>query len=255
LKIKRILVSQPAPTTEKSPYHEIADKHNVKIDFRSFIKIEGISAKEFRKYKINLLDFTAVIFTSKYAVDHFFRLSEELRVTIPETMKYFCTSESIAFYLQKYVVYRKRKIFYGENTFEDLMESILKHKDEKFLVPLSDIHKQDIPSKLKKAKIQFTKAVFYRTISSDLTDINIKDYDVLLFFSPGGIKSLFQNFPEFEQNGTKIGCFGPSTAKAVKDAGLRLDIPAPTTDTPSMTMALETFIKKNNKEAAKKSEE
>lgn len=251
MKIKKILVSQPGPTTEKSPYAEIAEKYSVKVDFKSFIKIEGVGAKDFRKYKINILDFTAVIFTSKYAVDHFFRLCEELRVTVPETMKYFCTAESIAFYLQKYVVYRKRKIFYGENTFDDLMDSILKHKDEKFLVPLSDIHKQDIPSKLKKAKINFTKAVFYKTVSNELSDINIKEYDVLIFFSPGGIRSLFQNFPGFEQNGTKIGCFGPTTAKAVKDAGLRLDIPAPTPEAPSMTMALEMFIKKHIKDLGK----
>jgi len=247
LKIKSILVSQPKPQTEKSPYFDLAEKFNLKIDFRPFIQVEGISVKEFRQQRINFEDFTAVIFTSRTAIDHFFRITEELRFTVPDTMKYFCISESTAYYLQKYIVYRKRKIFYGKRKFEDLMEIIEKHKDEKFIVPLSDIHKQDIPAQLDKAKINYQKAIMYRTVSSDLSDLADVNYDILVFFSPSGIKSLLQNFPEFKQNDTKIAAFGPTTEKAVIDAGLRLDIKAPIPQAPSMTMALEQYIKKINK--------
>ena len=247
MKIKSILVSQPKPQTEKSPYFDLAEKFNLKIDFRPFIQVEGISVKEFRQQRINFEDFTAVIFTSRTAIDHFFRITEELRFTVPDTMKYFCISESTAYYLQKYIVYRKRKIFYGKRKFEDLMEIIEKHKDEKFIVPLSDIHKQDIPAQLDKAKINYQKAIMYRTVSSDLSDLADVNYDILVFFSPSGIKSLLQNFPEFKQNDTKIAAFGPTTEKAVIDAGLRLDIKAPIPQAPSMTMALEQYIKKINK--------
>ncbi|MFO8001814.1 MAG: uroporphyrinogen-III synthase [Marinilabilia sp.] len=247
MKIKKILVSQPEPSTSKSPYFDLSEKNNVKIDFRPFIQVEGVTSKEFRKQKINVLDHTAVIFTSRTAIDHFFRICEETRVTVPDDMKYFCISEATAFYLQKYIVYRKRKIFHSTGKFPDLVEVIKKHKQEKFLVPLSDIHKPEIPSLLTKAKIKYTKAILYRTVSSDLSDLKDIDYDVLVFFSPSGIKSLLQNFPDFEQKDTLIASFGPATAKAVKEAGLRLDIQAPMPQAPSMTAALEMYIKKHNK--------
>ncbi|MDE5423512.1 uroporphyrinogen-III synthase [Ancylomarina sp. DW003] len=248
MKIKTILVSQPKPQTEKSPYFDLAEKYNLKIDFRPFIQVEGISAKEFRQERINILDHTAVIFTSRTAIDHFFRIAEEMRVTIPDDMKYFCISESTAFYLQKYIVYRKRKIFFGVRVFEDLIDTIVKHKKEKFLLPLSDIHKQSIPALLNKSKIKYTKAILYKTVSSDLSDLADVNYDILAFYSPSGIKSLMQNFPEFSQDGTVIAAFGPSTSKAVKDADLRLDIQAPMPQAPSMTMALDQYIKAYNKE-------
>lgn len=247
MKIKKILVSQPKPATPKSPYFDLSEKNNVKIDFRPFIQVEGVSSKGFRQQKINVLDHSAVIFTSRTAIDHFFRICEETRVSVPDDMKYFCISEATAFYLQKYIVYRKRKIFHSTGKFPDLVDVIKKHKQEKFLLPLSDIHKPEIPSLLTKAKIKFTKAILYRTVSSDLSDLKDIDYDVLVFFSPSGIKSLMQNFPDFEQKDTLIASFGPATAKAVKEAGLRLDIQAPMPQAPSMTAALEMFIKKHNK--------
>lgn len=247
MKIKKILVSQPKPESAKSPYFDLAEKANIQVDFRPFIQVEGVPAKEFRQTRIQILDHTAVIFTSRTAIDHFFRICQETRVTVPDTMKYFCISEATAFYLQKYIVYRKRKIFYGNGMFSDLTEVMKKHKDDKFLVPLSHIHKQEIPELLDKGGFKYTKAILYRTVSSDLSDLKDVNYDILVFFSPSGIKSLKQNFPDFEQNETKIASFGPSTAAAVKDAGLRLDIEAPTAQAPSMTMALEQFIKKHNK--------
>ncbi|NOU59841.1 uroporphyrinogen-III synthase [Marinifilum caeruleilacunae] len=248
MRIKTILVSQPKPQTEKSPYFDLAEKYNLKIDFRPFIQVEGVSTKEFRQERINILDHTAVIFTSRTAIDHFFRVCEELRITVPDDMKYFCISESTAFYLQKYIVYRKRKIFFGEKRFEELMDIIVKHKSEKFLIPLSDIHKQSIPALLDKSKIKYTKAILYRTVSSDLSDLADVNYDILAFYSPSGIASLLQNFPDFEQNNTIIAAFGPATSKAVNDAKLRLDIQAPMPQAPSMTMALDQFIKKFNKD-------
>jgi len=246
VKIKRILVSQPKPKNDKSPFYELAKKNNLTVDFRPFIHVEGVSVKEFRKQKVNILEHTAVIFTSRTAVDHFFRIAKELKINIPETMKYFCITESVAFYLQKYIVYRKRKIFYGRGKFDDLIDVLLKHKNENFLVPLSDTHKQEIPRKLKKHKLKFTKAIFYRTVSSDLSDLSDVNYDMLVFYSPSGIKSLLYNFPDFKQNDTKIASFGANTAKAVKEAGLRLDIQAPAPKTPSMTMAIESYIKNNS---------
>jgi len=248
LKIKRILVSQPKPTTEKSPYFDLAEKYKVEIDFKPFIYVEGICAKEFRQNRIDVLGHTAVIFTSRTAINHYFRLCEELRLQVPDTMKYFCVSESIAFYLQKYIVYRKRKIFYANGSFEDLRDIIVKHKDEKYLVPLSDQHNNDIPEGLDKSKIKYTKAIMYRTVCSDLSDINTSEYDILVFFSPSGIKSLQKNFPHFDQNNTYIAAFGPTTQKAVTDAGLRLDISAPSAEAPSMTMALDHFIAEQNKQ-------
>jgi uroporphyrinogen-III synthase len=247
-KIKKILVSQPEPQTEKSPYFDLAEQFHLKLDFRPFIQVEGVPAKEFRQNRIDILAHTAVIFTSRTAIDHFFRIAEELRITIPDSMKYFCISESIAHYLQKYIVYRKRKIFFGDNDFKNLVEQvILKHNGETFLVPLSDVHKTEIPKTLDKYKLKYSKAFLYRTVSSNLSDIPSLDYDMLVFYSPAGIKSLFENFPDFEQNDIKIGCFGPTTAKAVKKAGLRLDLHAPNPKAASMPMALEHFIREYNK--------
>ena len=249
MKIKKVLVSQPKPSSDKSPYFDIAEKYGVEIVFRPFIKVEGVSAKEFRQQKVSILDHTAVVFTSRHAIDHFFTLCTELRVTIPDTMKYFCTSEQIALYIQKYVQYRKRKVFFGATgKFADLMPSIVKHNSEKYLVPLSDVHTDEIKNALDAKKIQHSEAVMYRTVSNDFTPEEKFDYDMLLFFSPAGIQSLLKNFPEFDQKDMAIGCFGPATAKAVKDAGLRLDLEAPTVEAPSMTAALDKFIAENNKE-------
>jgi uroporphyrinogen-III synthase len=243
-----ILVSQPQPTDlEKSPYGDLTRKYNVDIDFQKFINIEGIPSKEFRQSRINLLDFSAVIFTSRNAVDHYFRMAKELRADIPQTMKYFCMSESTAFYLQKYVQYRKRKIFHGKQSFDDLLEIIRKHKEEKYLLPCSDIHKASISKMLDDSLITYTKGIFYKTLASDLSHVDIKKYDMLIFFSPSGIASLLKNFPEFKQNSTVIGAFGPTTTKAVKDAGWTLNIEAPTKTAPSMTMAIEEFLQKNIK--------
>ena len=247
MKIKKILVSQPQPSSTKSPYFEFAERNNVKVDFRPFIQVESVSSKEFRQTRVNILDHSAVIFTSRTAIDHFFRICTEMRITVPDSFKYFCISESTAFYLQKYIVYRKRKIFFGNGTFSNLMDSIKKHSSEKFLVPLSHIHKPEIPILLDESGVKYSKAILYRTVSSDLSDLKDVNYDILVFYSPSGITSLIQNFPEFKQNDTKIASFGPTTAKAVEEAGLRLDIQAPNPQAPSMTMALEQFIKKENK--------
>ncbi|WP_072067224.1 uroporphyrinogen-III synthase [Bacteroides thetaiotaomicron] len=248
MKIKKVLVSQPKPASEKSPYYDIAEKYGVKIDFRSFIKVESLSAKEFRQQKVSILDHTAVIFTSRHAIDHFFNLCTELRVTIPETMKYFCVTEAVALYIQKYVQYRKRKIFFGATgKIEDLVPSIVKHKTEKYLVPMSDVHNDDVKNLLDKNNIQHTEAVMYRTVSNDFTSDEEFDYDMLVFFSPAGVTSLKKNFPDFDQKEIRIGTFGSTTAQAVRDAGLRLDLEAPTVQAPSMTAALDMFIKENNK--------
>jgi len=247
MKIKRILVSQPKPESDKSPYFELAQKTNVKIDFRPFIQVEGLSCKEFRTQKVDVLSHTAVIFTSKTAIDHFFRINSEMRTVVPETMKYFCVSESIAYYLQKYIVYRKRKIFFGNGEFSDIIDLINRHKEERFLVPLSDQHKKEIPELLQKNNIRHTVVILYKTVSSDLSDLSEINYDVLVFFSPSGIKSLLKNFPEFKQNEIKIASFGAHTAQAVKEAGLRLDLQAPMPEAPSMAMALEQFILEHNK--------
>ncbi len=242
MKIKKILVSQPKPSSDKSPYYDIAEKHGVEIVFRPFIKVEGLSAKEFRQSKISIPDFTAIIFTARTAIDHFFRLCKEMRITIPDTMKYFCTTESIALYLQKYTVYRKRKIFFGlTGKLDSLMPYIIKHKKEKFLYVVSDVHKDDT-SILDQDGINYTKAIMYRTVSNDFTPDEKFDYDMLLFFSPSGIDSLTKNFPGFDQGDIRIGCFGTTTAKAVRDAGLRLDLEAPTAKSPSMTMALDEYL-------------
>ncbi len=252
MKIKKILVSQPRPTTEKSPYFDISEKYNVKIDFRPFIKVEPIFAKEFRTQRISILDYSAIIFNARHGIDHFFRLCEELRVTIPETMKYFCVSESVALYLQRYIHYRKRKVFYGATgKMSDLVTIMNKHLDEKYLLITSDVQNEETMSLLENSKIRFVKAIMYKTVSNDFGPNEEFNYDLLLFFSPQGINSLLKNFPNFEQGEIQIGCFGASTAQAVRDAGLRLDIEAPVPGVPSMTMALENFLKENNKKAKK----
>ena len=249
MSIKKVLVSQPRPTSEKSPYFDIAQKYGVAIDFRPFIKVEPITAKEFRQQRIAILDYSAVIFTARTAIDHFFHLCEELRVTIPETMKYFCTTESIAVYLQKYIVYRKRKIFFSQTGKEDDLVTIIgKHAKEKYLAAVSDVHKDSLFNMLDAKKINYTKAVMYRTVSNDFTEGETFDYDMLVFFSPSGISSLLKNFPNFKQDDIRIGCFGPSTAKAVKDAGLRLDVEAPSPEAPSMTAALDLYLKRQQAE-------
>lgn len=242
-KVNKILVSQPRPSSDKSPYFDIAEKYGVDVVFRPFIKVEGLSAKEFRQQKINISDFTAIIFTARTAIDHFFRLCEEMRITIPDTMKYFCTTESIALYLQKYTVYRKRKIFHGNTgKLDDLIPSLIKHNKEKYLYAVSDVHKDDT-SLLDSSKINYTKAVMYRTVSNDFGPDEPFDYDMLIFFSPAGIASLLKNFPEFNQGDIRIGSLGSTTAQAVRDAGLRLDIEAPSPKSPSMTAALENYLK------------
>ncbi len=243
MKVKRILVSQPQPVDfEKSPYGELTQKYKVSIDFKKFITIEGVSASDFRRDKVYIQDHTAVIFTSRNAVDHFFRIAREMRVEITDSMKYFCISEATAFYLQKYVQFRKRKIFNGNQNFDDLMEVMKKHKDEKFLMPCSDIQKLSLTNILDENKFNYTKAVIYKTLSSDLSDVDISQYDLLLFFSPGGVKSLFHNFPDFKQNHTLIGAFGPTTIGAVKESGLLVDIEAPTKTALSMTDALDQYL-------------
>ena len=249
MKIKKILVSQPKPDVPKSPYFDIAAQNCIKIDFRPFTQIEGISAKEFRKQKIDVLAYTAVIFTSRTAIDNYFRICEELKIIVPERMKYFCLTEACANYLQKYTIYRKRKVFYSSGRLTNLADLIKKHKEEKYLVPTSNINKHEIFDLMPK-KVKYAKAAIYRTVSSDLSDIKIFDYDILVFFSSASIKSLLHNFPDFQQNNTIIAAFGTSTAKAVTDAGLRLDISAPTPEAPSMTTALELFIQQqqDNKE-------
>jgi uroporphyrinogen-III synthase len=248
MKVKTILVSQPEPKVENSPYFELIQKHKVKIDFRPFIHVEGVAVKDVRAQKIDLNNFTAIILTSKNAVDHFFRVAEEMRYKVPEDLKYFCQSEAVAYYLQKYVIYRKRKIYVGQKDFVDLSPLIKKYKEEKFLLPASDQLNFDIPQTLDGLKVNWTQGIFYRTVMSDLTDLADVYYDVLAFFSPTGIKSLFKNFPDFQQNDTRIAVFGSTTQKEALDHGLRVDIMAPSPEAPSMTMALEKYIAKTNKD-------
>lgn len=245
--IKTILVSQPKPEGEKSPYYDLAEKYKLKIDFRPFIRVEGINAQEFRTQRVNIPEHTAIILTSKAAIDHFFRIADEIRFTVPDTMKYFCISEAVAYYLQKYVSYRKRKIFFGKQTIEELVEVMKKHKKEKFLLPCTDILRDKIPETLEQQGIPFTKATLYRTVASDLSDLEDVYYDMLVFFSPGGIESLFKNFPDFKQNNTSIAAFGPTTANAVIKNNLRLDLHAPMPNAPSMTAAIEWYVKEQLK--------
>ncbi|MDB4635413.1 uroporphyrinogen-III synthase [Flavobacteriaceae bacterium] len=247
MKVKTILVSQPEPKMENSPYARLIDKEKVKVDFRPFIHVEGVDAKSVRQQKIDLSQFTAVILTSRNAVDHYFRLAEEMRFKVPDSMKYFCQSEAVAYYLQKYVVYRKRKIYVGKMNFADLVPLFKKYKEEKYLLPSSDVLKPIVPEALDQLQLDWKRGIFYKTVISDLSDLSDVLYDVLVFFSPSGIESLLKNFPEFKQNNTRIAVFGNSTIKAATDAGLRIDIKAPTPETPSMTMALQKYINTENK--------
>jgi uroporphyrinogen-III synthase len=247
MRVKTILVSQPEPKVENSPYFNLIEKQKVKIDFRPFIHVEGVTSKEVRAQKVDLSDYTAIILTSRNAVDHYFRIAEEMRFKVPDTMKYFCLSEAVAYYLQKYVVYRKRKIYVGIRTFQELSPLIKKYKNEKFLLPSSDKLKPEVPALLDELDVTWKQATFYRTVVSDLSDLRDVYYDILVFFSPSGIISLFENFPDFEQNNTRIAVFGNTTVKAATDKGLRVDIQAPTPETPSMTMALEKYIQEVNK--------
>ena len=247
MKFKTILISQPEPVNENSPYTRLREKHNLKIDFRPFIHVEGVNAKDVRRQKIDFADYTSVILTSRNSVDHFFRLAEDMRYKVSDATKYFCQSEAVAFYLQKYVVYRKRKIYVGEKSLTDLESVFKKFKDEKFLLPSSDILKPTTSSFLDSVRIDWTRAQLYKTVVSDLSDLRDVSYDVLVFFSPSGIQSLFHNFPDFEQNNTKIAVYGNTTVKAADEAKLRIDIKAPTEETPSMTMAIEKFISASKK--------
>lgn len=247
MKVKTILVSQPEPKVENSPYLQLIEKQKVKIDFRPFIHVEGVDAKDVRQQKIDLANFTAIILTSRNSVDHFFRIANEMRFKVPDTMKYFCQSEAVAFYLQKYVVYRKRKIYVGKMSFQELVPLIKKYKSEKYLLPSSDVLKPEVPKTLDELNVTWKRAILYKTVISDLSDLRDVYYDILVFFSPSGIESLFKNFPDFKQNETRIAVFGNSTVNAANEAGLRIDIQAPTPDTPSMTMALEKYITLVNK--------
>ncbi len=247
MKVKTILVSQPKPKVENSPYFELEQRQRVKIDFIPFIHVEGVSGKEVRLQKVDLKDFSAIILTSRNAVDHFFRIAEEMRFKVPDTLKYFCQSEAVAYYLQKYVVYRKRKIYVGKRTFPELIPLIKKHKNETFLLPSSDKFKPNVPELLDALGVKWTQSTFYKTVVSDLSEYENVFYDILVFFSPSGIQSLFENFPNFKQNDTRIAVFGNTTVKAAEEAGLKINIQAPTPETPSMTMALEKYIKEVNK--------
>lgn len=245
--IKKILVSQPQPTSPKSPYYDIAARHNVEFVFRPFIKVEGLSTKEFRQQHFNILDYTAIVFTSRHAIDHFFNLCKEMRVAIPEDMKYFCITETVALYIQKYVQYRKRKVFFGATgKINDVLPAMVKHKNEKYLTPLSDVHNDEISKMMESKNLKHTECVMYRTVSNDFAANEVFDYDMLVFFSPSGISSLQKNFPNFEQGEIAIATLGPTTAKAVKDANLRVDVEAPSPEFPSITAAIEDFIKRTN---------
>jgi uroporphyrinogen-III synthase len=245
--VKTILVSQPKPEGTKSPYFDLAEKYGLKIDFRSFIHVEGIGAQEFRTQKVELDKHTGIILTSKNAVDHYFRIAEELRYEVPDSMKYFCISEAVAYYLQKYVAYRKRKIFFGKQRIDDLIDILKKHKKETFLLPCTDRLRDKIPDTLSANNLNFTKAVLYRTVASDLSDLENVYYDMLVFYSPGGVESLVKNFPDFKQNDTIIAAFGPTTAKAIVDNNMRLDLHAPQPNAPSMTGAIENYVKSSKK--------
>ncbi|MHA6696790.1 uroporphyrinogen-III synthase [Chryseobacterium sp. A321] len=242
MKVKSILVSQPEPN-ESSPYLEIAKKEKIKIDFKPFILVEGVDAKELRTQKIDLSQYTGIVFTSKNAIDHYFRLAEEMRFSVPDTMRYICQSEAVANYLQKHIVYRKRKISFGEKLFLDLAPLFKKYPNEKYLLPSSDVLNADVPSTLDKAGVEWTRAIMYRTVYADLSQTPVNDYDMLVFFSPQGIRSLFENYKDFKQNSTHIAVFGTTTQQTAEELGLVVNLMAPTKETPSMTMAIEKYIR------------
>jgi uroporphyrinogen-III synthase len=248
-KVKNILISQPKPVeTEKNPYFDLAKKHGLSLTFRQFIKVEGLTPQDFRMQRIDIMMHGAVIMTSKLAVDHYFRICNEMRLTVPENMKYFCINEQTAYYLQKYIQYRKRKIFFGHGTIIDLVDVIRKNRNEKFLIPVSDVHKEQIVDFLDELQITYTKGTFYKTVCADLSDLKtLNDFDVVVFFTPQGIKSLKQNFPNMKQGNLRIAAFGYATAQMVKELGYRLDIFAPNPQNPSMSGALETYLKESNK--------
>lgn len=247
MKVKTILVSQPEPSSDKSPYSRLKEKHKLTVNFRPFIHVEGVSGKEVRQQKIDFNNFQNIILTSRNAVDHFFRLCKEMRFTVPDSTKYFCQSEAVAYYLQKYVVYRKRKIYVGTRSIKDLESTFKKFGKESYLFPTSDQLKPEVPEFFDQLKINWKRAILYRTVVSDLSDLRDVYYDILVFFSPSGIESLFKNFPDFKQNNTRIAVYGNSTIKAAEDAGLKVQIKAPTPNTPSMTMAIEQYVMKVNK--------
>ena len=247
MKVKSILVSQPEPELKNSPYNQLIKKWKVKVDFRPFIHVEGKTRREIRQQKIDLSKFSAIILTSRNSVDHFFRIAEEMRYPIPNALKYFCLSEAVAFYLQKYVVYRKRKIYVGGRTFNELAEIISKYNEENYLIPASNVLSVKIEEKLNDLEVRWKKGVFYNTVVSDLSDLKNVYYDILVFFSPSGIESLFKNFPDFKQNKTRIAVFGKNTVKAAQDSGLKIDIEAPLPKIPSMSRALDLYIEKANK--------
>jgi uroporphyrinogen-III synthase len=244
LKVHSILITQPRPDSEKSPYFELAKRYGIKLDFHPFILVEGVSGKEFRKQRIDIQEYTAIIFNSRNAVDHFFRICEELKIKVSQEMKYFCITEAVALYLQKFILYRKRKVFYSADGSSDgLMEVIGKHKhNEKFILPSADNGKNDITQFLESRNISFSEATLYRTISNDISPVMKDTYDMIVFFSPFSVHTLFQHDPKFTQNGTVIGAFGPTTSRAVEDAGLRLDVKAPAPNAPSMISALEHYL-------------
>ncbi|MDD4609472.1 MAG: uroporphyrinogen-III synthase [Bacteroidaceae bacterium] len=248
METKKVLISQPKPSSEKSPYYSLAEKYHFELNFHPFIRVERLSAKEFRSQKISILNYTAIVFTSRHAIDHFFNLCTDLRIAIPDTMKYFCITETVALYIQKYVQYRKRKIFFGHTgKINDLIPTIVKHHSERFFVPISEVHTDELKHLLEENNINHQEGVMYRTISNTMSEEEINSYNMLLFFSPSGVSSLFENAPNFKQEDRIIGCFGPATAKSAKEAGLKLDIEAPTPATPSMTSALEQFLKERSK--------
>ena len=246
--IKKILISQPEPTTAHSPYHDIAQRHNVEVVFRPFVKVEALTPKEFRAQKISILEHTAIVFTSRLSIDNFFTLAKEMRIPIPEDMKYFCITETVAQYIQKYVQYRKRKVFFGTTgKMDDLLPTMLKHKNERYFIPLSDVHNSTFGDQLDSKGIKHSDAVMYRTVSNDFQEGEPFDYDMLIFFSPSGVQSLMKNFPNFNQGNIVIGTLGPATAQAVRDNGLRLDIEAPSPQYPSISSAVDDYLRKQAK--------
>jgi uroporphyrinogen-III synthase len=243
LKVSSILITQPRPDTEKSPYYDLAKKYEVKLDFHAFIRVEGLSGKDFRKQRIDIAEYTAIIFTSRYAVDHFFRICDELKFKVSQDMKYFCITEAVALYLQKFILYRKRKVFFSaDGSTPGLCDVIGKHKNEKYILPVTDSAKNDIAQYLIKHNIKYTEGTLYRMVSNDIAPVMEMNYDMIVFFSPFSVQTLFDHNPDFKQNGTVIGAFGPTTAKAVEDSGLRLDVKAPAANAPSMVSALDIFL-------------